>query len=260
MTPTWTEQSIPYEPGIINAANDDSVSASENSVELESNATFETNGAVANTDRGITDEAALVKMARQGDTCAFGELIRQNYNACLKRARWIIRNRSDAEDEVQNACWKAFQRLDQFRGEGRFSAWLSRIVENQCLMRIREERQLRFLHLDEASESNIRIELVTQMLDPEDELGDQQLDRLLSREISRIPPLLRNVMMLADVEQLPMNEVAARLGLSVPAAKSRLMRARVEMRSRLSKHCGRRGYGSLTRKAKYNLAAYAREN
>src|SRR5215510_6677288 len=164
-------------------------------------------------------EEELVAAARNGDDAAFGELTQRYRNSCLKRAMLMIRNRSDAEDEVQNACWKAFQRLDQFRGEGTFSAWLSRIVENQCLMRIREERQLRFLHLDEASESNIRIELVAQMMDPEDELGEQQLDKLLRTEISRIPPLLRNVMVLYDVDELPMPEVAARLGLSVPAPK-----------------------------------------
>src|SRR5215831_7643547 len=210
----------------------------------------------------LTDrtEEELIELARQGDADSFGELINHHYFTCLKRASSLIRNPTDAEDEVQNACWKAFERLSQYRGEGTFAAWLSRIVENQCLMRIREERQLRFLHLDEASESNIRIELVAQMMDPEDELGDQQLDKLLRKEISRIPPLLRNVMLLYDVDELPMPEVAARLGLSVPAAKSRLMRARVEMRARLSKHCGLRGYGSLTRRAKYTRAAYARDN
>jgi RNA polymerase sigma-70 factor (ECF subfamily) len=208
----------------------------------------------------VSSEKQLIEAARQGDAQAFDELIRQNYKMCLTRALWMIRNRSDAEDEVQNACWKAFQRLSQFRGEGTFSAWLSRIVENQCLMRIREDRQVRFLHLDEASESNIRIELVAQMADPEDELGSQQLGNLLRTELSRVPPLLRGVMVLYDVEGLAMPDVAARLGLSIPAAKSRLMRARVEMRARLSKHCGRRGCGSLTRKSRYNRAAYAREN
>ena len=257
--PTLMEQSIQhYEPGIMDLANLDFPSAPEATVEWE--ATTETETTRSNKEETRSHEDELVQLAKQGDTHAFGELLRQNYNACLKRARWMIRNRSDAEDEVQNACWKAFQRLDQFRGEGTFSAWLSRIVENQCLMRIREERQSRFLHLDQASESNIRIELVAQMMDPEDELGDQQLDSLLQREISRIPPLLRNVMLLYDVDELPMLEVATRLGLSVPAAKSRLMRARVEMRARLSKHCGQRGYGSLTRKAKYSRAAYARGN
>ena len=253
MMPTLMEQSTYCEPGILNTSLNHSVSDSGGPADLGVSTLPEA-------EAPPSQEAELVALARQGETSAFDELIRQNYHALLKRARWMIRNESDAEDEVQNACWKAFQRLDQFRGEGTFSAWLRRIVENQCLMRIREERQLRYLHLDEASESNIRIELVAQMMDPEDELGEQQLDELLRTEISRIPPVLRQVMLLYDVEQLSMSEVAARLGLSVSAAKSRLMRARVEMRLRLSKHCGRRGYGSLTRKAKYNRAAYAREN
>jgi RNA polymerase sigma-70 factor, ECF subfamily len=257
--PTLIERSIQhYEPGIMDMANRDLPAAPEATVDVDAATAIETDTAGSNGEEARSHEAELVELSRQGDTRAFGELFRQNYNACLRRARWMIRNGSDAEDEVQNACWKAFQRLDQFRAEGTFSAWLSRIVENQCLMRIREERQSRFLHLDEASESNIRIELVAQMMDPEDELGDQQLHSLLRREISRIPPLLRNVMLLYYVDELPMPEVAARLGLSVPAAKSRLMRARVEMRARLSKHCGQRGYGSLTRKAKYSRAAYAR--
>src|SRR5262245_6884431 len=63
-------------------------------------------------------EEALVQLARQGDLEAFGILIQRHHNACLKRAMLMIRNRSDAEDEVQNAYWKAFQRLEQFRGEG----------------------------------------------------------------------------------------------------------------------------------------------
>ena len=261
MMSTLLEQSIQhYEPGIMDIANRELPAAPEAPVDLEVTTATATEAAGSNGEEARSHEEELVELARQGDTHAFGELFRQNYTACLKRARWMIRNGSDAEDEVQNACWKAFQRIDQFRGEGTFSAWLSRIVENQCLMRIRQERQLRFLHLDEASESNIRIELVAQMMDPEDELGDQQLERLLRREIARIPPLLRNVMLLYDVDELPLPEVAARLGLSVPAAKSRLMRARVEMRARLSKHCGQRGYGSLTRKAKYGRAAYARDN
>jgi RNA polymerase sigma-70 factor (ECF subfamily) len=170
----------------------------------------------------------------------------------------LIRNPTDAEDEVQNACWKAFERLGQFRGEGTFSAWLSRIVENQCLMRLREDRQARFLYLDQSSESNVRVELVAQVPGPEDELGDQQLENLLRREISCIPPLLRNVMILSDVERLSMPDVAARLGLSVPAAKSRLGRARGELRARLSKYCGLRGLSTLTYKPRYGRLAYTR--
>ncbi len=209
-------------------------------------------------DAALLLEDALVAAARKGDVRAFGDLVERHRSACLKRAMLMIRNRSDAEDEVQNAFWKAFQRLDQFRGEGTFAAWLSRIVENQCLMRIREERNSRFVYLDESSESNVRMELVGQLADPEDKFGLGEVVSLLRKEISRIPPLLRNDMLLRDLDQLSMPEVALRLGLSVPAAKSRLMRARTELRCRITKHCGRKGPGTLMQMARYSQAAYTR--
>jgi len=209
-------------------------------------------------DSVATLEDVLIASARNGDVQAFGELLERHRSACLKRAMLIIRNRSDAEDEVQNAFWKAFQRLEQFRGEGSFGAWLSRITENQCLMRIREERNLRFVYLDESTESNVRMELVGQLADPEDELGFDAVVSLLRREISRIPPMLRHVMLLRDLDQLSMPAVAMQLGLSVPAAKSRLARARTELRCRIAKHCGRKGAGTLMRAARHSQAAYAR--
>jgi RNA polymerase sigma-70 factor (ECF subfamily) len=227
-------------------------------------ANTEANGVVAGEHKEVeanpaaSSEEALVAAARNGDTDAFGELIQRHRNSCLKRAMLMIRNRSDAEDEVQNAFWKAFQRLEQFRGEGTFAAWLSRIVENQCLMRIREARNSRFVYLDESSESNVRIELVGQSADPEDQVGVEEVVKLLRKEISRIPPLLRHVMLLRDLDQMPMPDVAVRLGLSVPAAKSRLMRARMELRSRITKHCGRKGPGTLIQMARYSQAAYTR--
>src|SRR5215467_9035343 len=210
------------------------------------------------TDSADVPEEVLVAAARLGDVRAFGELIERHRSVCLKRAMMMMRNRSDAEDEVQNAFWKAFQRLDQFRGEGSFAAWLGRIVENQCLMRIREARNSRFVYLDESSDSNVRIELVGQSADPEDQVGVDEVVSLLRREVSRIPPLLQNVMLLRDLDQMPMPDVAVRLGLSIPAAKSRLMRARMELRSRIIKHCGRKGAGTLMQIARYSQAAYTR--
>ena len=203
-------------------------------------------------------DQALIKAARAGDVRAFGELTSRHWTRCLKRATQMLRNRCDAEDEVQNAFWKALQRLDQFRSEGPFSAWLNRIVENQCLMRIREGQNARFVYLDESTESNVRLELVSQRADPEDELGMDEVLVLMRREISRMPPLLRHVMLLRDIDQLPMPDVANRLGLSVPAAKSRLMRARTELRSRVTKHCGRKGAGTLIQMARREQSAYTR--
>jgi RNA polymerase sigma-70 factor, ECF subfamily len=207
-------------------------------------------------DRSNDDE--LVDSSLRGDSTAFSELVRRYYNMCLKRAIFIVRNRSDAEDEVQNAIWKAFQRLVQYRGDGTFSAWLGRIVENQCLMHMREARKSYFVHLDESTDSNVKLELVGGLESPEDEFGGEEVARLVRREISRIPPLLRTVMVLRDVQQLPMPEVALRLGLSIPAAKSRLMRARTELRLRVAKHCGPKGCATLTQRSRYAQTAYCR--
>ena len=198
----------------------------------------------------------LALLAQGGDIQAFGELVQRHFRTCLSRAFLLLRNHSDAEDEVQNAFFKAFESLNQFRFRGPFAAWLCRIVQNQCLMLIRDRRQTAIVSVDAQTKSNARLELVNQTPDQEEDLGMQQVDKLLRREISHIPPLMRNVILLRDIEGLAMPEVADRLGLSVPAAKSRLMRARKELRARLNRHCGRSGARTLTYKPTHGKAEY----
>jgi RNA polymerase sigma-70 factor (ECF subfamily) len=210
------------------------------------------------TKSGADDEASLVAAARAGDTQAFGALVDRHRGACMRRAMLMMRNKCDAEDEVQNALWKAFGRLDQFRAEGSFGAWLSRIVENQCLMRIRERRNCRFVYLDEPADADVKIELVGQTADPEDQLGSDEVLSLVRREVSKIPRLLRTVMLMRDLNENPIPAIADELGLTIPAAKSRLMRARMELRSRVSKHCGRKGPGTLIQMRRNPVTAYTR--
>ena len=99
-------------------------------------------------------------------------------------------------------------------------------------MRLRQTRRARFLYLDDAlvGEDRTTMELVDHGRGPESELGSKELAGLLKNEIRRIPPLLRTVFVLRDVDELPMPQVAERLGISVAAAKSRLLRARLELR------------------------------
>jgi len=189
---------------------------------------------------------------------AFGTLANRHRSACIRLASLMLRNRGDAEDEVQNALWKAFQRLDQYRGDGSFACWLTRIVETQCLMRLRDQRHSRSISLDESSESKPTVELVAQSDNPEDMLGVQEVISLLRQEILRIPPLLRNAMIMRDLDQLGISDVAIRLGVSVPAAKSRLIRAREELRCRIRKHCGRKGAGTLMHTTQHSQIAFRR--
>ena len=190
----------------------------------------------------------LVNLAKDGSQQAFGELIKRHHRKCVRLATCILRNREEAEDEVQNACWKAFEHLGQFHGEADFATWLSRIVVNQCLMFMRTNRRVHFLRLDAGipGYQSGSIDLPSRRLDPEGELGRRQVEEVLASEIRRIPALLRNVVRLRDVDELPIEEVASRLGITVPAAKSRLLRARLELRQRVLRHCGPSGQRSLT--------------
>jgi RNA polymerase sigma-70 factor (ECF subfamily) len=196
-------------------------------------------------------DADLVESARQGNKQAFGELVKRHHHWCVGLASGILRDRGDAEDEAQNAYWNAFQHLDQYQGDAEFSTWLARIVVNQCLMFIRTRRRARFLHLDAGIPGypSGSIDLPSWRPDPEGEMGRRQLQEVLEREIRCIPALLRNVVLLRDVEELPIVEVADRLGISVSAAKSRLLRARIELRQRVLRHCGASGHLSLTVRA-----------
>jgi RNA polymerase sigma-70 factor (ECF subfamily) len=181
----------------------------------------------------------LVKMAREGDHDAFGILTQRHWRKCVDLGCFFLRNRSDSEDQAQNAILKAYQHLDQYQGDAEFSTWLGRIVSNECLMLMRSRRRARFVYLDESplEPKPVPIQLPSTDPDPEGELAYSQLNQTLHSEVRRIPPLMRNVMLLRDLQGLPMRHVAEKLGISVSAAKSRLVRARTELRLRMRRHC-----------------------
>lgn len=194
------------------------------------------------------EDAALVSLAQAGDNGAFTELIQRHSNTCQRLAASILKNQEDAEDEVQNAVWKAYQHLAGFNQDAKFSTWLSRIVVNQCLMRLRKDKRARFIHLEAGvpGEELQTIELPDESNSPEQDLAGRQVRDVLMQEVNRIPPILRDVFIMRDVQEIPTQDVAERLGISIAATKSRLLRARVELRTRMEKHLGRLGVATLT--------------
>ena len=202
-----------------------------------------------NGNSGVTDiqDLQLVEGAKCGNHDAFGELIRRHKRRCVNLATSILRDRGEAEEEVQNACWKAYVHIDQFQGEAEFSTWLFRIVENQCLMLIRQKCRAQFVYLD-ANYPEHGTELPAREVDPEGELGSREVLQVLRTEIRRMPPLLREVLQKHDVEEMAISDLAAHLGITVAATKSRLLRARVELRQRMLRHCTRTGGWTLLAK------------
>jgi RNA polymerase sigma-70 factor, ECF subfamily len=198
-------------------------------------------------DLNSMEDDELVGLAQAGNDQAFTILIGRHKTSCMKLALSILRDKSDAEDEVQNAMWKAFEHIQQFNREAKFSTWLTRIVVNQCLMRLRQIKRARLFYMDDLplGEEVVSLDLPDTSENPEDLLGRSEIGAVLQKEISRIPPLLREVFVMRDVEDKSMPEVAERLGISVAAAKSRLLRARNELKLRMEKHQSRLGPSTL---------------
>lgn len=195
----------------------------------------------------------LLNRTRNGDQDAFTELIQRHHASCINIATCILRDREEAKDQVQKAYWKAHVHLDQCHGGDGIAAWLLSIVKTECLMLLRVKRRMPLLYIDDNHRDGRKHELRGNNLDPEHEVMRRELIAVARREVHLMPRLLQNVLVLRDLEELSITEVAERLGISVPAAKSRLLRARQELRKRLIAYYRN---GSTSRK-EVNLATRA---
>ena len=182
-------------------------------------------------------DAAIIAQVLAGDLSGFEELVRRYDRRVYRVTLAITQNKEDAEDAMQDAFLKAMENLAQFEGAARFSTWLTRIAVNEALQRLRKRG--RFDSLDEpveAGDSLIPQQLQDWRDNPEQQYAKEELRDLLERTIGSLPPIYRAVFLLRDVEHMSNEETAEALDLSVPAVKSRLLRARLMMRDRLSRH------------------------
>jgi len=187
----------------------------------------------------VSDELALVQAAKKGDVSAFEELVKRYDRNVFRIAQHITQNREDAEDVVQDAFLKAYSNLEQFQGQSKFYTWLVRIAVNEALMRLRKRRNDRTVSLDEDVETedgSIPREVADWAPNPEQNYGTSELGDILKKTIQGLSPGFRTVFVLRDVEGMSTEETAEMLGLSVPAVKSRLLRARLQLRERLAKY------------------------
>jgi RNA polymerase sigma-70 factor (ECF subfamily) len=199
---------------------------------------------MAVSSQATIDETTLVAQAREGDTVAFGELVRRYEGKIFRLAQHITQNREDAEDVLQETFLKAYEHLDQFQGNSKFYTWIVRIAVNQALMKLRRRKSDRSVSLDETidtGEDNIVREIAAWGEDPEERFSREELGELLDSAIKGLEPPYRSVFVLRDIEDLSTEETADALGLSIPAVKSRLLRARLQLREKLTRQFKRKG-------------------
>jgi RNA polymerase sigma-70 factor (ECF subfamily) len=185
-----------------------------------------------------SEELVLVRAAKGGDDKAFGELVKRYDRNVFRIAQHITQNREDAEDVVQDAFLKAYTNLQQFQEQSKFYTWLVRIAVNEALMKLRRRRPERMVSLDEdikTEDDSVPREVADWAPNPEQNYNQAELKEILSRTIQGLPPGFRTVFILRDVEGLSTEETAEALELSIPAVKSRLLRARLQLRERLNR-------------------------
>lgn len=196
----------------------------------------------------LIDESALVELARQGDDNAFSTLVNRYNRKIFRLAKNITQNDEDAEDVLQDAFLKAYTHLDSFHGDSKFYTWVVRIAVNEALMKLRKRRSDKTVSLDEeidTGEEQVTREIAVWDGDPEQKYGQAELRQILDEAIQNLKPAFRVVFQLRDVEELSTEETAEALALSVPAVKSRLLRARLQLRERLTRVFKRKGDDAL---------------
>jgi RNA polymerase sigma-70 factor (ECF subfamily) len=185
------------------------------------------------------DESVLLEQARDGNPAAFSELVRRYEGKIFRLAQHITQNREDAEDVLQETFLKAYEHLDQFQGNSKFYTWIVRIAVNQALMKLRKRKTDKTVSMDETldtGEDTVAREIATWDPNPEQRYSQQEMRKILEEAVDSLSPPYRAVFVLRDIDELSTEETAEALDLSIPAVKSRLLRARLQLRDKLTRH------------------------
>ena len=186
-----------------------------------------------------SEDAELLALTAAHDTAAFESLMRRHNSRLFRVARAIVKDDAAAEDAVQEAYLEAFRHAGEFRGDAQVSTWLTRIVINQSLMRLRRLKRDRVVVPFEGEGGDG----AAAAGEPRDERTESpatstlraEVRRLLERRIDELPAAFRTVFVMRDVEEMSVQETADLLGIPPATVRTRLFRARALLRQALAR-------------------------
>jgi len=177
----------------------------------------------------VTD-GELVEQVRAGDTAAFGELVERHRGPVYRAALAALGNDADAEDIAQDAMVLAFRRIDQFRGDASVRTWMIAIAWRLALSR----RRRLWWKVSRTSAPETELHLLRDVTQsPEARMQSAQFIKTVQQEIRRLPPKLRDALLLASAGDLTQDEIAAALNIPAATFRGRLRDARLRLKSRL---------------------------
>jgi RNA polymerase sigma-70 factor (ECF subfamily) len=179
-------------------------------------------------------EPELIAACKRRDKAAGAELLGRHYASSLRLARGMLRSEEESQDAVQSAYFLALRHIRSFRGDAKFKTWITRIVMNECLVRLRERKRRRdwvsFDDGDRRAELNM---LASSAPTPEKFTLSREIASALFNAASILPKPLRDVFALCALSGRSLEEAATALGLTIGATKTRLFRAHARMRTHL---------------------------
>ncbi|HEV7913834.1 MAG TPA: RNA polymerase sigma factor [Albitalea sp.] len=184
----------------------------------------------------LDDDARLARSIASGDRAAFTSLMRRCNRRLYRLARAVLRDDAEAEDALQDAYLSAYRSIAGFRGGAALSTWLSRLVINECLARLRrtKRRELLAPTLVGSAEFEVAAMASNDVNNPEQSAGRSEMRRLLQRRLDELPEPFRMVFVLRCVEDLSVEETAQCLDIPEATVRSRHFRARGLLRESLA--------------------------
>lgn len=185
----------------------------------------------------VADDPALTQRAVGGERAAFEQVMRRYNRRLYRLARATLRDDAEAEDALQEAYLAAFRHIDRFRGESALGTWLSRLVLNECLARLRRSNRRNAIApiISPASEERLDQMATSTLENPDEAAARDEVRELLERRIDELPDGYRTVFVLRCVEELSVEETAACLGLPEATVRTRQFRARSLLRESLAR-------------------------
>ena len=174
------------------------------------------------------EDAALVRLAQEGDTTAFEELVARYRDKIYARAYSMMRNEEEAIDLSQEAWVKAWQRLAQFQGDSSFSTWMTRIVINLCLDQLRKQKRHRTESIEEMNEESGGVERQMPVVNPNPTEGLEraELRERIDKALQQLSHEHRTVLILHEFEEMEYKQIAKEMNCSIGTVMSRLFYAR----------------------------------
>lgn len=198
----------------------------------------------ATTQPSTEEERVLIDRVKAGEYEAFEAIFRRYVAQVHRQVFKLIGNEAETEEVVQEVFLAVHQKIRTFRGDSAFSTWLYRLTMNVGLTRLRKRKRNREVYLDDylprfQEDGHHQVRPVVNWGDELDlRLEKEELQRLIREALDQLPPVDKAVIVMSDLEGLSNREIGEGLGLSIPAVKSRLHRARLFLRGRLAASLG----------------------